>query len=347
MVYVYLASAPEDLGFVERLSADLAAHAIQHWYDDGQVDEGLVYLELQKATHVVVILSPHMLLNERVLAALEHARQEKLERIAVRISAMETLPPQIQGVLPLNFSEDGLYQESLETLLEDLRGVTSEPVPELPHELLTALESEQPQIRRNAIESLKQYRTAEEPLRVLAQRELNALVFRERDPGLKSLIQLTLQSFARDEREPEPEIVIPTKEELVEQAKGHVLILESYPQYLWQSRRWNVVLGGLAVLIGIIGYLLGEHWGYLLPVLLVGLILPQLNITIRQGGKFDWQMPGPLIGNTLLGFLTAGICAGVLAALNVGLTGNFILVNLILGGVLGLFIGWLSSLQFE
>jgi hypothetical protein len=181
----------------------------------------------------------------------------------------------------------------------------------------------------------------------LARQELNALVFRERDPGLKNLILLTLQSFDKDERKPEPEIVIPTKEELVEQAKGHAVILESRPQYLWQSSRWNTILGGFAILIGIVGFFLGEHWGYLLPVLGVGLVLPQLNIAIRQGGKYDWQMPGPLVGNALLGFLIAGVCAGLLAILQVDLMGNFVWINLGMGGVLGLLIGWLSSLRFE
>jgi hypothetical protein len=276
---------------------------------------------------------------------LEFARQEKLDRIAVRLMAMDSLPPQLQGILPLNFTEADQYQDSLMTLLEDIQLAPTEPIPELPEDILTGLYSENIQIRRNAIEALRAYRSADETLREFARDELNALGFREREPSLKSLIQLILQSYDKQDHESEPNIELPSKEELVKRAEGHAVIIKEATQYLWQSNRWLMVLGALGILLGSVGFILGGHWAYLLPPILVGFVLAQLNIAIRQGGEFEWQFQGALIGNLILGLLVAAVPAVILLLLIDELSGAYLLASLFWGGGLGLLIGWLSSLE--
>lgn len=343
MSYVYIVSAPQDNGFVSRLSADLTREKIPHWYDDGQAADETVYKQLQQATHIIAVLSPAVMLNERVLAALEYARQHKLERLAVRLTAVDSLPPQLQGVLPLDFSDEAQYDVMLDTLLEDL---SLEPTPQLPEDIMTGLYSENTQIRQNAIEALAAfYRVTDDFLKEKAKEELRMLVFREREARLKALIHTTLQSFDMAVRPPE-EVVLPTKEELAKQAEGRAVIVGAVqPMYFWRSRRWHVIWGVLGLVVGVILGIAGGHWAYALPVIAVTLIMPQLNILIRHGGEFEWQPSGSVMGNLVLSALLAGIVGAVLLALMDGVTASGSLVGVLVAVVVGALIGWLASVK--
>ena len=348
MTHVYIANAPNDLDFVKRLSDDLKKAGVPHWFDDGTATDQQVFAQLKNASHVLVVLSPHMMDNERVLGALEAAKQFKLGRIALRRAAMDNLPPQLGGILPLNAVDDDAYVTSLETLIHDLAVAPAEPEPELPEELLTALFSANTEIRRTAIKELGTYRKKDEAMRELALNELNAAIFRERDSGIKTLLRATAQSFEVNTGEL-PDVALPSKEELAEQARDNAVIIEPEEEtlYFWRSSRWHVIWAIAGLIIAVIAFAAGGHWGYVVPVLVVAIILPELNIMIRSNGEFEWVMPGPLIGNLLIGIIFSGVVAMIVMLIADDLETDFLIVNVIIGALLGVAIGWLSSVEVD
>jgi hypothetical protein len=365
MVFAFLAYVPQDQALAEKLSTDFRAQGVEHWLSPNNGDELSTYQHLQKSSHLIAILSPGALADVAFLGALEFAKQNKLERIALRAQAIEALPPQLSGVLPLDFSSPEAYSEGLETLLEDLKIAPPPPAPELPPALFEGLHSPLAEERREAIEALAQYRNAEGPLRDLALDELNALVFRERESGVKALLLATVYSFDRDKREAEPSPTILSQEELeAETARkaqaGHESLVfdtsplrmqsdESRPstpqkQYLWKSPRWYVILFGLSGFFGLALSLLSGQPAYFIPSLIVGGSLAYFNVAIRQGGDFHWKPANALIGNLILGGGLAGFL-GLLLIFPLGLGGGFVLGAFLLGLILGALIGWLSSLE--
>ena len=345
MTYVYIANAAVDRPFVERLSRDLTQAAVQNWYDDGQATDQQVFAQLKKSSHMVVVLSPAVLTDERVLGALEGGKQFRLERIALRRAPMESLPPQIQGILPLNAVDDEAYAISLDTLLHDLQISPAEPIPELPQSILTALNSENSAMRRSAIQELLRYRDRDEAERNLALNELNAAIFRERDSSIKDFLRATVQSFNIETGElAEPSL--PSKEELAEQAGMNAVILDTQEVlYFWRSSRWHLIWLVAGMILAVIVFVVGGHWAYLIPVMLVALSLPHLNIIIRSNGEYNWDMPGPIFGNLLLAILIGGGSALVFMLRVEDLDATYLLVNGILVIVLGLAIGWLSAVE--
>ena len=293
---------------------------------------------------------PNVLLHEPTLGAMEFAKQNQLERIAVRLAPIESMPPQLQGVLPLDFSDESAYQGGLETLLGYFLVYEVQPEAELPAEILTAVYSENPQIRRNAIQSLLEYRSSgDETMKRLAREELNALVFRERDSAVKNLVRTAVQIFDQEERpETRPNVDIPTKEELAKQAEGRAVIIEEpKTMHFWETNRWYVVLGIIGIVLGVVLVVIGGHVAYLIPSILVGLVLPYLNVMIRQGGEFDWKMPGPVLGNAFFALIVAGIAAVILMLAVEELKIGFVVVNITAGLIFGIFIGWLSAVEIE
>ncbi|MFP4321124.1 MAG: toll/interleukin-1 receptor domain-containing protein [Anaerolineales bacterium] len=345
MPYIYIACAPEDKDTAHQLQQDLHTRNIEAWYDDGTADEPTLMSELEKSTHLVAILSPQLMLYPNALAAMEHARQQALNTLAMRIAPIEKMPPQLPGILPLDASNEAAYQDALETLLEDLAIEPAVPEPELPNDVLTALYSDDVEVRRNAIQALGAYRTAEPELREKAQEELNALVFREQNGSLRALVQAMAKSFDAGEQAPDPKL--PSKEELAEQAKGRAVNIEQTRDiYLWQTTRWHVLLVALALVLSSAMVLIGSNPLYSVPLLLVGFVLPQFNIMIRQDGAYEWHMPGPLVGNLALAVLIVGLAGGLLVLLVESISPTLIGVEIILGAGYGLLVGWLSSLQF-
>lgn len=345
-MFVYIASSPQDREFVQRLSHDLQKANIAHWYNDGASEE-TQYANLNKATHVILALSPAVLLEPVALAALEHARQKRLIRLALRVAAVETLPPQMQGVLPLDCTSDEAYADSLDTLFDDLRP-TLEIKPQLPNDIMTGLYSQDSDERQKAINTLGEYRTERETLRELARDELRALIFREQDAKLKSLGSLVLKSFDAEvvEEAPAP----PSKEELAiqaEQSGASLYIRSTRIAYLWETGRWYLVLGGLAFTLALVMFLVsGGVWAYWLPMVTLGFVLPWFNVFIRQGGEYDWTMPGPLIGNIILSLAFAGGIATIFLLVDI-FTLVAVAVTLALALMYGVLVGWLSSIRFE
>jgi len=345
MTKVYIANTASDRSFVERLSKDLEAADVPHWFDDGSATDEQILKQLQESSHLLVVLSPEMMTDERVLGALEGGKQFKLERIALRRAPMETLPPQIRGILPLNAVDDEAYATSLETLIHDLNLVPAEPEPELPERILTALYSDNPELRRNAIQEMAIYRNQGEALRELVLDELNAAIFRERDSSIKTLLRTTVQAFKITTGNL-PDLMLPSKDELAVQAGGDAVIIQTNEiLFFWNSSRWHVIWAVLGVIVAIIAFVAGGHWAYLIPVLMVTLILPHLNIIIRKGGEFEWEMPGPLIGNTIIAIILGSGSALLLMLAIEDLSATYYVVNTVLGIALGVAIGWMSSLE--
>lgn len=352
MAFVYLAHAPEDGVFASRLSSDLQQAGIENWYDNGEISDEVAFTKLRQATHFVAVLSHDALANERFLGALEYARENRLQRLALRLTQIETLPPQLTGILPLDFTNEENYAVGLDTLMEDLQ---LEPPLQLPDDIMTRLESEIALERKAGIEALLQYQDKNDPLHQLALEELRAVSFRERDDALRKVAHAAVQAFLIEERPPQAEAKIPSKEELELQAatQSQPLIvgkagIQPKPKviYLWQTNRWYAVLFGTALLVGGMAAVVSGEWAYLIPMMLAGLVLPWFNIWVRENGSLSWEWPKPLVGNGAVGVVLAGLAALFLSLL-LDLESVFLLVNAILGLAYGVFTGWLSSVKLE
>lgn len=360
MAYIYIAHAPQDQTFVKKLSQDLVVANLDCWYAKSPADESIILNELKKSTHLLAVLSSSVELHEPFLAALEFAKQNQLERLAIRIEVMEQLPPQLRGVLPLDFTDPNRYADALETLLEDFRIAPTAPVPQLPPDIMEALHSEDSEIRQDAILKLRDYRADEDEIKQLALDELHALAFRERNSTLKALVRTAIQLFEQEDRAEEPEVHLPSKSELELQSAGRSIVIDTAPhpvippppppvlppkkRYLWQSKRWYALLGGAAILLALIVIAASGQVAAGVSLLVLGAVLPAFNIWIRKGGQFEWKMPGPVVGNAIVGLVLVGIVGGlsvVLADLEAGV--------LAIAGVVGLayalLVGWLSAIE--
>lgn len=357
MTYVYIAHAPEDQPFAARLSQDLKQSGIAHWYDAGANDVE-AYQQLQKSTHVAVLLSPASLAAERVLAALEFAKQNQRERVVLRLAPMAILPPQMTGILPIDVSSDESYTSGLETLLDDLLIQVTEVKPALPANIIEMVYQDDPQVRRAGIQKLAALK-ADPDLKELVREELQALVFREKDGSLKQLLHLTLQGFDLEGQPLPPAPTLPSKEELAEQAKAHAVWVDdpipvtaplkppSKTVYLWQSPRWQIVWLGVSLLLGLIPALAGGNLVYALPVLAVGVLLPPLNTALRGNGAYIWPTGASVLWNVILGTLIGGLTGALLLLAVIDLTGDYLGWSAALGVMLALVIGWLASFDFE
>lgn len=351
MAFVYLAHAPADEGIASRLSSDLQKAGIETWHETAS--NGEIYQNLKQATHFVAILSPDALAHEHFLAALEYARENQLPRLALRLTQLESLPPQLTGILPLDFTNEENYADGLETLIEDLQLEPPPPPLQLPEDILKLLESEMAVERKVGVEALLKFKDKDHPLHALAFDELRAMSFGERDEALRKIAHAAVQAFQLEERLPPPEAKLPTKDELEQQAASQpapVIVGEPgiKPKreytYFWQTNRWNPVLMGLAVLVAGLVALITWEWAYLIPLLVTGLLLPQFNILIRENGARAWDWPKPLIGNSTVGVVLTGISALILSLL-LDLGSLFLMMNLVLGLLYGVVVGWLSSLK--
>lgn len=364
MNQVYIASSPDDLEFVQKLSKDLSVAGITHWYDAGDMDDATRFTQLQNSTHLVAVLSPSIITHEPMLAALEFASQNKLEKVAVRLAAIDEIPPQLRGVLPVNFSDENDYDESLATLIDDLNIEPSQPTLQLPEDIREDIKSLEAAERQRGIENMAKIRDAD--MRQVALEELNSLIFRERDPKLRALIRTVSQKLNIEEGDTLPKSMLPSKEELAALAAAApksepkpepappatTATTQPTPKryiYFWQTNRWHPVWLTIGIVIGIIGAALSGFWGYLVPPALIALILPPLNIEMRKEGDLEWPMANSTVGNTVLALVIAGLAALVLAALYDGETtmASFMLSHLIVGGILGAVIGVVSAMRIE
>lgn len=367
---VYLLYSYEDAEFAEKLSEDLVAHGVEHARADRNTDER--FSALHKAEKVIVVLSNHVLSDVRVLSTLSAAHDIKTDIIALRIGQVDSMPKQLKGIFPLDFSNPRHYDEALETLLEDIAPsqLNYEPAPAyLPVEVqgvLDNLELSSLKQRRSAIETLGHYRDEEDQLlRHRAKDALGELVFKEKDGNLKRLASITLQSFD-GERETALEIEPPEPDKFVadlpdgdEFEVEDVAILQTAEpithgagllqlptQEIWQTQNWLIqthVVGIISALV-LIGLLNMMGLGLALGLVYIG--LAWFNVQIRANGDFVWHMPGPMIGNGLLGLILSLIGAGIGSVIDEQ-SFNTSLGIVVLSVTNGAFIGWLSTLRTQ
>ncbi len=365
---IYLLYSFEDSDFAQKLAEDLVERGIELARADRNTDER--FSALHKAEKVIVVLSNKILTDVRVLSTLSACTEIGTEILAVRITTIDQTPKQLKGILPLDFSNPELYDEVLETLIEDINPsfLNQEPspayLPEDVQDVLDNLDFASLKQRRAVIDQLGHYRDEEDILlRTRAKDALSDLVFREKDGSLKRLASITLQSFD-GEREhviesqpPVPDVfvaTIPTGEPIeiedvpilqaIEPTKSEVGILHMPTTEVWETSMWlgltHVV--GLGSAVALIIFLGLTTVGLTALFIYVG--LAWFNIQIRANGQFIWEMPGPMVGNGLLGLILAVIAVGLGAIFESLSLANIIGIVLI-GIVNGMFMGWISSLR--
>lgn len=365
---IYLLYSFEDSDFAQKLAEDLVERGVELARADRNTDER--FSALHKAEKVIVILSECVTTDVRVLSTLSAAAEIGTEILAVRITPIDQSPKQLRGVIPLDFSNPADYAEALETLIEDINPsfLNQEPspayLPEDVQDVLDNLDFASLKQRRAVIEKLGNYRDEEDILlRTRAKDALSELAFKEKDGSLKRLASITLQSFDGerdhiiDSKPPIPDAFVaalPPNEPLpvedvpilqaVETGKQDRRALQMPTQEVWQTMPWLtfthfVGIMGAIILIGLLGLTsLG------LATLLVYGGLAWFNVQIRANGQFIWELPGPLIGNALLGLILASIAVG-LGSFFESLSLTNIIGVILIGAVNGVFIGWISSLR--
>lgn len=359
MSSVYLLYSVEDSEFANRLSQDLTAAGVKHARADMGTDER--FSALHQADYVIVVLSPTAITDPRVLATLSAATEIHTELIAVRVGEIKEMPKYLRGVIPLDFSQPDRYEEALDTLLDDLQPNRTGAPPTgplaLPEDVVQELDNLQaatPQQKQTLIEELATYATASNSeTRAAAEQALRDIAFKEKNASLKRLAGTALQMFNQprakviDSQPPRPTGMVATmtgdgQNETVEAAPTAIASQEGQLVELWQTREWYWVLVWGAILAVLHGIVAGST-----PVAVgIGAVfagLWWLNIQIRAGGAFRWEMPGPLVGNYALGAVIAVIATGI-AWIFSSLAVIGFLAMFVLGGVYGALIGWLSTL---
>lgn len=351
MPKVYLSYAPENAAFARRLANDL----IQRGFDCRLADHDSAeqFVALREAEFVVVALTTNASKDARVLVTLEAALQSGKRIIALRIGAIEALPKSLKGVLPLDFTNDALYDDNLTVLLEDLVPPPP-PAPLLPEEIQLALASENPHKRKQGIEMLGGMRQElDADIRDLAQQTLRDLAFKDPESSLKSLARTTLQLFDADLKRqtgPLEEVVVvedaPEREVVVAAALHEIravtapLISRRVP--VWGSNEWWL-LPIVGAVLALIQAVLARELMVILPIAAVWIVLPWFNVVVRDEGRMEWKMPAPLIGNAVVALVIALIML-VIASVIGNLSKEHFAGSLALSVLYGAFIGWASTL---
>jgi hypothetical protein len=357
MSSVYLLYGVDDSTFANRLSGDLSARGINHARADMGTDER--FSELHQADHVIVVLSPDSVNDPGVLSTLSAAADIHSNLLAVRIGPIDTMPKHLRGMIPFDFSNEDYYEDSLDALVDDLvppQHQASMLDPQV-MKVLDNLVSSTIEQKRSAIDTLGSYVDSDdEDVREAAQQALRDLAFKENDIGLKKLASAMLQTFVQprakiiDSTPPiTASMVMDGDDDLstVLDDSDTVPLQDRFEKTreLWQTRQWYwLVLVGITV--AIMHALVADSFAVGLGIVSVFVILVWLNVQIRAGGNFEWEMPGPLIGNYALGALVALIATGI-GWIFSSLTVIGFLAMFVLGGVYGAWIGWMATLRIR
>lgn len=346
---VFVIYAPENTPFVQRLAEDLKSHQVACVLAAKDTHEEIE--AFKNAPVVLVALSMAATKDARVLALLDTAVQHQKRIIALRIGPIEELPRALKGVLPLDFSNEEFQEENVLTLLEDLIP-PAPPTPLLPTDIQSSLDHEDPIQRKHGIEQLGAIRhQLDADVRELALQTLRDLAFKDPESTIKALAHNTLQLFSTDIEETTEE-AIPIEPHLLPIEDEDTLVVETPPMPapttmpkmvpVWSTGPWRLsaIMG---VFLALLHAYIGQNIASGLPIGLVWIVLPWLNIAIRDNGRLEWKMPGPLVGNIAVALVLGlvgvglGLLVGGLAFLDIIALLAF---NILYGGL----IGWLSTL---
>jgi hypothetical protein len=350
---IYLVFKETDIPFAKRLSKDLKQHHIQHKPVNLKKDDRLSALET--ASYIIAILSPESITDETMLATLKVTEDLGKPLIAVRVGQLPFVPEFLRGILPLNFTDEALYEDMLATLIEDLAPPTA-PRPILPLQLQNVLENLDRvpvEERRKTVKALSELRTTSDAIvREAAQQGLRDIAFKDADTTIKRMAGAALQSFNNVQRASVIEAAPPKPDSFVAElatedapvvSASPVSMLSAPTTELWRTRQWYIA-GGLGSAAALAHGFLADSVPVALALLTMTFGLTWFNVQIRENGNFVWEMPGPLIGNAGLGFLLT-LIGGLIGILIQGTTLVAFVVLLLLGGLYGLLMGWLATLK--
>jgi len=153
-VFISYRRAEPDLGFAQRLAADLRAAGHPVWIDvEGIVGADVWAREIQSAIDecyaYILILSPDAVESNWVRRELIYAMNQKPGRIYPVLFRETPLPFELYNVQYGDFLHED-YDTAFDLLLGDLPA----PLTELPRELVAALESGLGSVRRGAVATL-------------------------------------------------------------------------------------------------------------------------------------------------------------------------------------------------
>lgn len=345
---VYFVYAPEDETFVDRLSTDLRNGG----FEIALAPSNTTLESAANTDAIIVPLSEASSTNTEFIEQLASITKSRAQTIVLRIGTIHETPDVLRGILPLDFSDTDGYTDALQTLLEDLEPPTVkiEQVYILPDSIEQRLESPIPEERMRAIQRISDTRTLfdKEQLQ-LAERVLRDLAFKDQNANVKQLARVTLQllSTPTDDEQDTLEIVTQgsPRDTLPDDATPIIIrpqkIVGTQTQLLVFSQHWWL-LPIAGVLLALTNAIYLEAALGAIPVGIVWLVLPWFNVVIRDGGRFDWKMPGPIVGNALIGAILGLVGTIIVVALGSvnGLDALAFIGSSIIYGVL---IGWMST----
>lgn len=352
---IYLLFKDKNTALAKRLSDDLNEHNIKHRPVNTKSLDSIPSMD--SLTHLVVVLSPEAVADDHMMAIVKAARERRRSVIPLRAEPIDGLPSYLASLMPLDFSSDEHYLDSFWTLIDDLAPPTA-PRPILPlyvQHVLENLDTATLEDRQSVVKTLSNLRQDDDEIvRAAAQQALRDIAFKDKDAVVKRLAGNALQSFEKEERAhviesapPRPNdsfvAAIRDKDDTPAISKAPAGLLASPRRELWQARQWYGLL--------LIGLLLGIGHGFVADELSVSVaivtvfaVLTWFNTQIRAGGSFVWEMPGPLVGNFVGGVLVA-LVSSLISTIFDSTTLLAFIVMLMLGGLYGLLIGWMSTLR--
>lgn len=357
---VYFIYAPEDESFVVQLSNDLRENGFKV-----SLNPSDNMLENAVSTDAILTpLSESSTTNPVFVAQLEPVSKSPAQVIVLRTSTIREVPEALKGILPLDFSSKDGYADALQTLIEDLEPPTVkiEYVSVLPRNIETLINSSNPDDRLLAIQHISNGRAqfTDEQLE-LAERLLRDLVFKDNNSNVKQVARVTLQLLGTPPAPPPAIAEVPPPDEqdtleivtatsppaielpddatpiIIRAADGRV----AKTQLLVFSQQWWLLPIAGAVL-ALSNAIYQETALGAVPTGLVWLVLPWFNVLIRDGGRFDWKLPGPIVGNGIVGTILSLIGTIIVAALGAA-NGLDVVAFLVSGTIYGVLIGWMSA----